>query len=484
MAKKNFYAVKKGLTPGIYKTWAECQIQINGVPGADYKGFSTEEEAKAYMGEVVINTTPVDVVTNDSIDAFLKDMDDETLVAFVDGSYSNASELYGYGIVFLNKDGVEKTLFGSDDNEKYKDSRNVAGEIEGVKNAITHALVQEYKKIVIFYDYEGIEKWANKSWAAKKDVSKDYIQFIENMKYSLEIVFKKVPAHSGITYNEQADQLAKKSLLQKGIKTKTEGVLSVSGIEESEFKDIFEILKDINNKIEVSPKPKFGNQMVYVVTLDNQKIVVTLFESGNTLIQGKQSTLLEMFTTLIVELLPNDREVVELLNTYNYHSIAVPKNDIDAAFVTLLPDFDVSKSEDQTLINTLKTAVYNTLIDGERPDYTDLITPVFRALEYYLYDILINVGIIDKYDGKHGFNCFDTEDKITYFLQKGHQKVFESKPEQLTYVNHLYNLYHNYRNVYSHWDKTGMTSTIDSLHDARIKIKEHLKDFNEYYIIF
>ncbi|TMT00056.1 hypothetical protein FD688_04960 [Apilactobacillus kunkeei] len=49
MASK-FYAVRKGKKPGIYNTWDECKNQVNGFPGAEYKSFKTQSEAKAYMG--------------------------------------------------------------------------------------------------------------------------------------------------------------------------------------------------------------------------------------------------------------------------------------------------------------------------------------------------------------------------------------------------------------------------------------------------
>ncbi len=50
MAKKNkFYVVWKGAKSGIYNSWPECQAQIKGFPGAQYKGFETRIEAeKAY----------------------------------------------------------------------------------------------------------------------------------------------------------------------------------------------------------------------------------------------------------------------------------------------------------------------------------------------------------------------------------------------------------------------------------------------------
>ena len=50
MAKtKKYYAVRKGLVPGIYTSWGECQQNINGFSGAEYKGFSTKEEAEAFL---------------------------------------------------------------------------------------------------------------------------------------------------------------------------------------------------------------------------------------------------------------------------------------------------------------------------------------------------------------------------------------------------------------------------------------------------
>lgn len=45
MAKKKFYVVWKGVNPGVYASWTECQLQIQGYKGAIYKSFDTEEEA-------------------------------------------------------------------------------------------------------------------------------------------------------------------------------------------------------------------------------------------------------------------------------------------------------------------------------------------------------------------------------------------------------------------------------------------------------
>ena len=45
--KKKYYVVWNGVTPGIYDSWADCQLQIKGYPGAKYKAFSSQAEANA-----------------------------------------------------------------------------------------------------------------------------------------------------------------------------------------------------------------------------------------------------------------------------------------------------------------------------------------------------------------------------------------------------------------------------------------------------
>lgn len=45
-ARPKFYVVWEGHTPGIYTTWAECEEQVKGYPGACYKAFRSMEEAK------------------------------------------------------------------------------------------------------------------------------------------------------------------------------------------------------------------------------------------------------------------------------------------------------------------------------------------------------------------------------------------------------------------------------------------------------
>ncbi|MBO4645626.1 MAG: ribonuclease H family protein [Bacteroidales bacterium] len=46
MKMKKFYVVWAGRTPGVYQTWNDCKMQVEGFEGARYKSFDTEEEAR------------------------------------------------------------------------------------------------------------------------------------------------------------------------------------------------------------------------------------------------------------------------------------------------------------------------------------------------------------------------------------------------------------------------------------------------------
>jgi ribonuclease HI len=46
MSKQKFYVVWKGRKTGIFTSWAECEKQVKGFVGAEYKAFGTLKEAE------------------------------------------------------------------------------------------------------------------------------------------------------------------------------------------------------------------------------------------------------------------------------------------------------------------------------------------------------------------------------------------------------------------------------------------------------
>lgn len=60
------YAVKKGIKPGIYTTWNDAKLQVNGFKGAEYKKFNTKLEAENYIAGIKPGIPPGVVYTDGS----------------------------------------------------------------------------------------------------------------------------------------------------------------------------------------------------------------------------------------------------------------------------------------------------------------------------------------------------------------------------------------------------------------------------------
>lgn len=202
MAKK-YYAVKVGKSTGIFETWDECKKQVTGFSGAIYKSFQSLDKAKEYLDDKNI------ALKSEEFEFELTS--DDEIIAYVDGSYKKDTLEYGYGVVLILKDDIVE-LYGKGQNPEVAKSRNVTGELFGSVRAISEAIKLGKKKIIIFYDYQGISSWANGEWKCNLPLTMGYRDKIREFRKEIEILFVKVKAHSNDKYNDLADHLAKKSL--------------------------------------------------------------------------------------------------------------------------------------------------------------------------------------------------------------------------------------------------------------------------------
>ena len=168
-------------------------MQVDRYSGAVYKSFSSENEAKMFIEEKQVTF-------------------EQGLIAYVDGSYNVKTKEYGFGCVLIEGVQVIKEVYDKGNDVNYASMRNVAGEILGSLYAMEFAKNNGYMQVCIYYDYEGIEKWANGSWKANKIKTQEYQKKVIQYRESMDIVFVKVLAHSGDVYNERADKLAKKAV--------------------------------------------------------------------------------------------------------------------------------------------------------------------------------------------------------------------------------------------------------------------------------
>ena len=196
--KKKFYAVKNGRTPGLYKTWAECQRQVQGYPGALFKGFVTRAEAEAYLGGAS-GSAPAKPVAEPGV-----------CCIYVDGSYFQGH--YSWGMAVYRDGKLIHTANGLGTSRDAARLHNVAGEVEAAIQAVRWAEDQKLEKVVICHDYIGISEWAEGRWKTNTELTAAYAAFMAD--YIGWVRFQKVAGHTGVAGNELADQLAKKALEQ------------------------------------------------------------------------------------------------------------------------------------------------------------------------------------------------------------------------------------------------------------------------------
>lgn len=194
--KKKYYGLYDKTNSYITESWDEALELIKTMVAPRYKGFSTLEQAKAFIkGEELI----------------LDDIDPKEPRAYIDGSYDVKTGNYSFGGVLI----IGNQIYSFNkkyENDEYSSMRNVAGEIKGAGFITQYAINQGIKRLHIFFDYNGIEKWATGEWKAKSSIAVEYVAFCQRVRSQIQIIYHKVKSHSNDYYNDMADKLAKDAL--------------------------------------------------------------------------------------------------------------------------------------------------------------------------------------------------------------------------------------------------------------------------------
>lgn len=485
-----FYAIKVGRKPGIYTSWSEAEAQVKGFSGAVYKSFKTNEEARNFINDSPkINSTENEPVSkpleNSSLnfsDIFQSKTTNQStgIEIYVDGSYSHTPPIYGSGWVAVKENEIIKKKSFSGNDERYIESRQVPGEVFACIDAISWAKESGYENVTIYYDYEGIEKWANKSWTAKKSISQDYVTLFNNVSNDIKVNFQKVKAHSGVSFNEVADKLAKSALLKKGVRSNNDGGITIYGIDKEELEMIFELISSENPNFKLYSNTERPGCINFTLISDENRVIINCYDTGRTVVQGKDSPFMQYTLTLLLQLCENDEDVIETLNAFNM--ITINAEIVEDKFNVVLPNY---KHTSNKLEISLKQAAYNLTISGIRYDYSDLPMPILRAIDHYLHLMFKSIGLNTVTpSGKNNFGYFECDEHDNYSLQSTHAAKFGDS-QKVNCLNKIYNFYHKNRHTLFHWDEESEdTRTLNTLEQARDVLEEGFSLLDEYYTTF
>jgi ribonuclease HI len=178
MSKNKFYTVWKGNTPGVYDTWKECEAQVKGVEGAQYKAFATRREAenalkqnywqciKSQTAKTAKPTTHAAIITDSlAVDAACSgnpgDMEYRGVYVktgqqiFIQGVYKEATNNIGeflaivHGLALLKKQGSNMPI--------YSDSVTAQAWVKAKK--CKTKLEKTPQNALVFERIEAAERW-------------------------------------------------------------------------------------------------------------------------------------------------------------------------------------------------------------------------------------------------------------------------------------------------------------------------------------
>ena len=128
----------------------------------------------------------------------------KTLDVYTDGSFNGKQASWAF--IVIENDKVifqNRGVLDGDINSMYQ----IGGEIKAAENTVLWAKEFGYK-IVINYDYTGVENWGRGLWKTKNPHTEAYKEFMLKHKEYINS-FVKIKSHSNNLFNDMVDQLAK-----------------------------------------------------------------------------------------------------------------------------------------------------------------------------------------------------------------------------------------------------------------------------------
>ncbi|MBI5302760.1 MAG: ribonuclease HI [Chloroflexi bacterium] len=228
MAKRpyDFYAVKKGRAPGIYKTWAECEVQVKGFADAIFKGFRTRAEAKKFLAQDIgerphsatraerkrLQVSRRDLDFGDEISRATRKDDEDRVVIYTDGSSVGNPGPGGYAAVMMH--GAHRKEVSGGFRLTTNNRMEITAALVGLEMLKRHCAVTVYtdSKYVRDAMMNGwVKRWLKNGWRTREDTpvaNMDLWLQLWEQTQKHDVTFEWVRGHAGNAENERCDELA------------------------------------------------------------------------------------------------------------------------------------------------------------------------------------------------------------------------------------------------------------------------------------
>lgn len=211
MAKK-IYAVKRGRKTGLFTVWAECAAQVKGFQGAVYKGFMTEEEARAWLDGADARTEQ----PRAAAEMAEPSAPDADYIIHTDGScLRNPGGPGGWAAV------IETTATGAVEEKSGGDPETTNNRMELTAALMALSAVPEGARVALYTDSQYLKNaftkfwlpaWKKRGWK-KADgepvLNQDLWVQLDAAFAARQVQFHWVKGHAGNPRNERCDALAR-----------------------------------------------------------------------------------------------------------------------------------------------------------------------------------------------------------------------------------------------------------------------------------
>lgn len=231
-----FYAVRIGRRAGIYSTWAECERQVKGYAGAEYRKFNIKQQAQQFIDNNSDNRRAIRSRSSRRSRSRSRSrsphrpkakkacdhpdvgkvvlFDENDIIVYTDGSCHNNGKpgaRAGYGVYSPTHPNI--SCYGP--LERWEVHTNQRAELLAIYYAIERApdiatlqILSDNRYAIDCITVWSV-KWEQNGWRDDKanlDLIRPIIDLINKRRHPVE--FTHVKAHSGEVGNEEADRLA------------------------------------------------------------------------------------------------------------------------------------------------------------------------------------------------------------------------------------------------------------------------------------